>query len=131
MTKRRRLSTRDLVALFSREAGVCHLCKLAIAPGQQWDVSHDRPLELGGADDETNWKVAHRKCHREHTSAVDIPAIAKAKRSEAAHIGARRRPKQPIAGNPDGLKGRERVHAGRSPAIGLSEIQRRYLGGEA
>ncbi|MBY9045422.1 HNH endonuclease, partial [Pseudomonas fluorescens] len=54
-----------------------------------WDVSHELPLELGGADDDTNRRSAHRKCHRTHTATVDMPAIARAKRIHAGHHGAR------------------------------------------
>lgn len=111
MTSRKRQSTRDLVALFQREKGICHLCNLAVLPGQRWDVSHDKPLAMGGPDDPSNWRVAHRRCHRAHTSAVDMPAIAKAKRSEAAHVGARR-PKQPMKSGAK-MRGPERTHEGR------------------
>ena len=107
---RKRLGTRDLVALFQREAGVCHLCRGTITPGQPWDVSHDIPLELGGADDASNWRVAHRVCHRDHTARVDVPAIAQAKRREASHMGA---PvvKQPIKS--PGFAKRTKSHEGR------------------
>lgn len=89
---RHRHTMRELVALFSREGGICHLCKQPVQVGQPWDVSHEIPIALGGGDNNSNWRVAHRVCHRVHTSDVDQPAIAKAKRREAAHIGARTRP---------------------------------------
>lgn len=92
--KRGRLTTRMRFALLKRENYRCHLCTGLIYPGQGWDVSHEIPIELGGPDDDTNRRAAHRKCHREHTAKVDIPAIAKAKRIEAGHVGAKvsRRP---------------------------------------
>jgi 5-methylcytosine-specific restriction protein A len=96
MTKRRRISAKDRIALFQRECGLCHLCNGHIQAGEAWDISHEIPLELGGADDETNMKPAHRKCHRSHTAMVDAPMIAKAKRTEAKHLGATR-PKGSIA----------------------------------
>lgn len=89
MMKRARLSTTQRFALLQREKYRCHLCNGLIYVGQAWDVSHDIPLELGGADDDENRRSAHRKCHRSHTATVDIPAIAKAKRIEAGHHGAR------------------------------------------
>jgi hypothetical protein len=96
MTRKRRAISRTARAtLFAREAGRCHLCQGLVSVGQAWDVSHDRPLAMGGADDETNWKVAHRACHRAHTAAVDVPQIAKAKRRSDLHTGATR-PKQSI-----------------------------------
>lgn len=86
---RRRVSTTDRLALFKREGGICHLCKGLIKAGEAWDLSHEIPLALGGEDDDTNWRVAHRKCHREHTATVDVPDIAQAVRREAIHLGAK------------------------------------------
>jgi len=88
---RRPLSVTRRVALFQSHAGVCHLCSGRIQAGEAWEVSHEIPLELGGADDEANMRPAHAKCHRAHTSTVDIPNIARAKRRYAKHIGARKR----------------------------------------
>lgn len=86
--KRTRLSTTDRFKLLQREKYTCHLCRGLIYVGQAWDVSHEIPLELHGSDDDANRRAAHRKCHRDHTAAVDIPAIAKAKRVQAYHHGA-------------------------------------------
>lgn len=92
--KRKGFSTRQRFELIKSQNYRCHLCKGLIYPGQAWDISHEIPLGLGGLDDEINRRAAHRKCHRKHTAKVDIPAIAKAKRVQAAHHGAKisRRP---------------------------------------
>lgn len=87
---RRSISTKDRVRLFAMHGGVCHMCGGRITVGEAWEVSHDTPLAMGGADDDANRKLAHKKCHRDHTSGVDIPQIAKAKRREAAHLGAKK-----------------------------------------
>jgi 5-methylcytosine-specific restriction endonuclease McrA len=87
--KRAFISTKRRLALLKAKKHVCHICKQPIAPTDPWDVSHVIPLELGGADDESNWDTAHRKCHREHTAKVDAPNIAEAKRREAKHVGAK------------------------------------------
>jgi 5-methylcytosine-specific restriction endonuclease McrA len=63
---------------------------MKVVPGEEWDVSHDIPLEAGGKDDASNWFVAHRKCHRVHTSTVDAPMIAKVKRIHQKHVGAKK-----------------------------------------
>jgi hypothetical protein len=60
---------------------------MKVIAGQEWDVSHEQPLEAGGRDDASNWLVAHRKCHRAHTSSVDMPLIAKVKRVRHKHMG--------------------------------------------
>ncbi len=98
MTKRRHWSGSARLALFLKHAGICHLCGGKIHVGEAWEVSHDIPLELGGADDDTNAKPAHAKCHRRHTSERDIPAIAKAKRRERKHLGIRPRQSRPLPG---------------------------------
>lgn len=88
--KRARLSTTERFKLLQREKFSCHLCGGMIFVGQRWDVSHEIPLELGGADDDTNRRAAHeRPCHRDRTALIDIPAIARAKRIQASHHGAR------------------------------------------
>ncbi len=93
---RRRISTTERLAIFKRHRGICHLCHGRIAVAELWELSHDIPLELGGEDDGDNLKPAHKACHRDHTAKVDLPTIARAKRMEASHLGARPAPKRPI-----------------------------------
>ena len=88
--KRVRITAKMRADIFLSRGGSCHLCNMKVVPGEDWDVSHDIPLEAGGKDDATNWFVAHRKCHRIHTSTVDAPLIAKVKRIHQRHIGAKK-----------------------------------------
>jgi 5-methylcytosine-specific restriction protein A len=88
--KRVRITAKMRADIFLSRGGSCHLCNMKVVPGEDWDVSHDIPLEAGGKDDATNWFVAHRKCHRVHTSTVDAPLIAKVKRIHQRHIGAKK-----------------------------------------
>ena len=104
MTKRKSLSTKTRVGIFQRHNGICDICHGKITVGDLWDVSHRIPLELGGADDETNWFPAHRKCHKETTYKEDIPKIAKAKRLEAKNTGAFRKRSNWPCGKSSGLK---------------------------
>ena len=80
--KRVKITTSMRVKIFEKDNGICHMCKLKVDAGQEWDVSHEIPLEAGGKDDISNWFVAHRKCHRHHTATVDMPLIAKVNVSE-------------------------------------------------
>ena len=86
MTARHSLSPTRRVAIFKDAGGVCHLCGQKIQVGQPWEVEHVIPLALLGADDETNMRPAHEKCHEVKTRA-DVGSIAKAKRCEARHLG--------------------------------------------
>ena len=99
MAPRKHISTRERVRLFLLHGGICHICDGKIdATRERWEVSHDIPLELGGADDDENRKLAHEACHRQRTATVDAPAIAKSRRRQAAHIGAKAPSRHPLPG---------------------------------
>lgn len=100
MTARRSLSARVRVRLFALHGGVCHLCGGKIdATREGWDVSHVIPLAIGGADDDENRQLAHRKCHRAHTAKTDQPRIAKTVRQDQKGKGIRPAPRQTIPGS--------------------------------
>ena len=83
---RKTISTKRRQELFQSHAGLCHICGGKIQVGEAWDVEHIIPIAMGGEDDEANWALAHRKCHRGKTS-EDVGNIARAKRREARHLG--------------------------------------------
>ena len=98
MIRRRRLSTRERVALFEKHAGICHICNQPILPGQKWEASHVIPLGLDGPDVVENMAPAHKRpCHEFQTRVTDMPAIVRARRTYAKHIGAYR-PQHPMPG---------------------------------
>lgn len=95
MTKRRRLTGKARLALLTAHNSRCHICGGAIEPGQRWEVEHVIPLAMGGDDEPGNMRPAHSKCHRAKTI-KDVADIAKAKRVEIAHRGAKAPPKVKI-----------------------------------
>ena len=88
MAKRKTISAKARVALFQKHDGTCHLCGGKIHAGEAWECEHVIPFAMGGADTEDNWRPAHTKCHKAKT-VKDVADIAKAKRREARHIGAK------------------------------------------
>ena len=89
MTTRRSLSAMQRLKVFEAARGICHLCEQRIQVGQAWEVEHVRPLALGGADDESNMRPAHKACHADKTKA-DAASWSKAKRMKAKHFGIRK-----------------------------------------
>lgn len=72
------------------------------------EVDKSKPLT---ATDGALWCVP---CHKDHTAKVSVPIIAKAKRREAAHLGAKSA-KAPIKSDSDALKSSRRPkHEGRT-----------------
>lgn len=97
MAERKHWSTTARVRIFQAAGGVCHVCDGKIHAGDRWELSHVIPLELGGEDAEGNLKPAHYACHRTITARDDVPAISRAKRREASHIGAKAPSRTPMA----------------------------------
>ena len=97
--RRESMTTAKRVKCFRDAGGICHICGTPIRVGDRWEVSHPTALELGGADDESNRRPAHYACHRTWTAEEDIPAIAKAKRREARHLGVKKPTSRPIPGS--------------------------------
>lgn len=90
MTARRSLSPLQRLKIFEAAKGVCHLCEQRIQVGQAWEVEHVRPLALGGSDDESNMRPAHKACHKDKTK-TDAASWSKAKRVKAKLYGIKRR----------------------------------------
>jgi len=105
--------------------GVVH-CEKCGAMAKTFQIDHVRPDGLLGEPTLANAQLLGPCCYGQK-NADDTSNIAKAKRREAAHLGVNRRPKHPLQSG-GSLKGPQRTHEGRGPAVGLSEIARRYLG---
>lgn|SRR5574341_116480 len=82
-------------AAFLRADGKCEICHAKIVGRAEYD--HIIPDGLGGTPDLDNCQVTCSKCHRLKTSSEDVPRIAKAKRQQRSHIGAKA--KRPFPGS--------------------------------
>ena len=89
MEARHARSAKARLAIFQARGGVCRLCGLKIDAGQVWELHHWRPRALLGPDTDENLFPVHKRCHAHQTRTQDVPMIAKAKRMEAAHLGAK------------------------------------------
>ena len=87
---RRTLSTTARLELFLAAGGACQICGWRLLPGTRWEVDHILPLSLGGRDETSNLQVLCAPCHGTKTRTIDRPALAKAERLRARHLGARR-----------------------------------------
>lgn len=96
---RRRLTTKQREELWQHEAAkaiadgrgehpICNLCDQPIAPGTDWDDSHDKhkPHWLGGEPD----GIAHRRCNRLHNYTHDTPLYARSERIYKRHMDFKR-----------------------------------------
>ena len=90
MTSRRSITKAMRVRVFDAAGGICHICKIKIHIGEAWDVEHEKPIWLGGADDESNMLPAHDRCHKVKTAA-EAPVRAKGTRVRARHLGIKKR----------------------------------------
>lgn len=97
MTKRKSFSRTERVRLWNLHEGICHICTHKIdGVREKWEVEHVIPFEMTRDNSDENCKPAHIKCHKIKTK-QDVKDIAKCKRREAFHIGAK--PKSNAWGN--------------------------------
>jgi 5-methylcytosine-specific restriction endonuclease McrA len=97
---RREFSTGTKASAFHRCGGKCESCGAYLYTGK-FHFDHDTPDGLTGEPTLENCKVLCVNCHSEKTRTIDVPRIARAKRREAKHIGA----KKPRGfRKPDGVK---------------------------
>jgi 5-methylcytosine-specific restriction protein A len=98
MTKRKRRTGKQRLAILDAHDSKCYLCGGFIdRVTQKWELDHENELEISGDDSDENLKPVHDKCHRKKKSAT---IIAKAKRREVKHNGAKPAPRQKIKSPP-------------------------------
>lgn len=97
----RRMSATRRLRIFQAANGICHLCGQKIdGVRERWDADHVVPYALTRDDSDDNLRPAHERCHRGRDSKTsgDVKVIAKAKRVEAKHRGAKPRSRSPLPG---------------------------------
>jgi 5-methylcytosine-specific restriction enzyme A len=85
---RREFPAKVKVAAYERSGGKCEACKADLRPGR-FAYDHVIPDGLGGSPTIENCAVLCNACHAVKTTGQDVPSIAKAKRVQAKHIGAK------------------------------------------
>ena len=94
---RKEFSTRTKAKAFHRAGGNCDGCGGRLYVGK-FAYDHDNPDGLTGDPTLENCRVLCTACHSVKTTTQDVPRIAKAKRREAKHIGAKA-PRNPMPGS--------------------------------
>jgi len=109
--------------IYDRDNGICHLCKLAIKPGETWQADHVIALINGGEHREANLAPVHGHCHVGKT-VLDVKEKAKIAKGRGKHTGAIR-PKQSIksAGFPSSPK-HPRIDKSALPPLPLPPLMR-------
>lgn len=97
MSKRRSFTKKQRAEVYEAGAGLCHICAGPIGD-DAYDVEHMVPHALGGLDDLTNLRPAHKVCHAAKTK-TDVTQIAKAKRVEKKHNGTYRATRHIVPGS--------------------------------
>jgi 5-methylcytosine-specific restriction endonuclease McrA len=87
--KRRTIPPKIRLSLFLSANGHCQSCQAKIHPGQKWELDHIIPLALGGPDSLENMQILCKICHKFKTASQDSAAIAKTKRINLKHLGAK------------------------------------------
>ena len=86
--KRKPLTPLQRTKLFLEHGGKCCICKEKIGLNEKWIDEHINPLGMTGTNDWSNRGPAHVACAKTKT-ADDKANIAKAKRIQAKHLGAK------------------------------------------
>ena len=94
-----RLSPRASAKFLLEHKRTCCLCGGEIQDDQKWERHHVIELAAGGEDVPSNWRPAHTKCHRDYTSSVSAPRVAKTRRQHQKNIGARKEATMPGSRN--------------------------------
>ena len=95
MTKRKRRTGKQRLALKRANGDKCHICGGIIHDTEAFELEHVIAFKLTEDDSDANLKPVHAKCHKVKTK-DDVAAIAKAKRREVKHNGAKPAPRQKI-----------------------------------
>jgi len=84
---RREFPAKVKLAAFKRAADRCERCAAPLLPGR-FDYDHVIPDAMGGEPTLKNCAILCKSCHGEKTP-EDVGQIAKAKRIERKHVGAK------------------------------------------
>jgi 5-methylcytosine-specific restriction endonuclease McrA len=58
--------------VFTRDKGICGICRSPVEPDSKWEVDHVMPISRGGAHSYANVQLTHRRCNRQkHASVSD------------------------------------------------------------
>lgn len=93
MVDRRSFTQKQRIKIFTRQNGLCDICKGKLTAGA-YEIDHILALVHGGSNDDDNLRAVHAKCHRDKSN-EDVTANGKVKRVVA---GGTKRKGRPLPG---------------------------------
>jgi 5-methylcytosine-specific restriction protein A len=85
-----RMGAARRLRIFTRDGGVCEICRCKVQAGEPYDIDHRIPWALAFNDADENLRTVHKTCHRELKTGPDMSRIAKAK-AQGGETGQRAR----------------------------------------
>lgn len=102
--------------VYDRHNGICHICEVAIKPGETFHAEHVQALIEGGENRESNLKPAHAVCNLKK-GIEETKRKSKTNKVRQKHLGIK--PDRKAIAGPQSEKSKDPKRNKRDPFAGL------------